>query len=106
MIRPATVCAAAFATLALLGAKAPRPDWSRYVIVQEGADYQVDSVSPAAFTIRATRTDDSVPKTGSLAISNVDREMWTHNKAALSIRSLNGKRVDVNITLSFVSTGG
>ena len=106
MIRPATVCAAAFATLALLGAKAPRPDWSRYVIFQDGADYQVDSVSPAAFTIRATRTDDSVPKTGSLAISNVDREMWTHNKAALSIRSLNGKRVDVNITLSFVSTGG
>ena len=106
MKRRAFTCAAACAALTLLGAGTPRPDWTRYVIFKEGADYQVDSASPAAFTIRATRTDDSVPKTGALAIANVDREMWTHNKVAMSVRSLNGKRVDVNVALSYVAAGG
>ena len=102
----APACAAACAALALLGAGTPRPDWTRYVIFKEGADYQVESASPSAFVIRATRTDDSVPKTGALAIANADREMWTHNKVAMSVRSLNGKRVDVNVALSYVATGG
>ena len=61
--------------LALFGASAcwaARPDWSRYVIFEKGADYEVKSVSPAEFSIHAKRTDVSVPKTGALAISNID----------------------------------
>ena len=106
MKRLVSACAAACAALALLGAWAPRPDWTRYVIFKEGADYQVESASSSAFVIHATRTDDSVPKTGALAIANVDREMWTHNKVAMSVRNLNGKRVDVNVALSYVAAGG
>ena len=95
--------------LALFGASAcwaARPDWSRYVIFEKGADYEVKSVSPAEFSIHAKRTDASVPKTGALAISNIDREMWTHGKVAFRVRSLNGKLVDVNVALSHAVPGG
>ncbi len=84
---------------------AERPDWTRYVIFPEGADYEVESKGPDAFVIRARRTDGAVPKTGTLAIANIERDVWTHEHVAMSVRSLNGKRVDVGVTLSYPEGG-
>ena len=85
---------------------AARPDWTRYVIFPEGAEYAVESRSAESFVIRAKRTDEKVVKTGALAIANVEREMWTHNKFTMTVRSLNGKRVNVGVTLSHPDGSG
>ncbi len=83
-----------------------RPDWTRYVIFPDGADYAVESRSPESFVIRATRTDEAVVKTGALAIANVNREMWTHNRFVMNVRSLNGRRVHVGISVSHPDAAG
>ena len=85
---------------------APRPNWGCYVIFDKGGQYSVDSISKEAFVLHAKRTDGSLPKTGALAIANVERDLWTHNKVALSVRSLNGKRVEVAVTLSYPAANG
>jgi len=90
----------ALSALALALDAGPRPDWTRYVIFPEGADYEVESRSPESFVLRAKRTDDKVVKTGALAIANVERDMWTHNRFTMTVRSLNGKRVGVGVTVS------
>ena len=96
--------AAALCAAPLLAA--PRPVWSRYVIAEKGGDFSVESLSKDAFIIHAKRTDASVPKTGALAIANVERDVWTHNKVALAVRSLNGKRVEVAVTVSHPAADG
>ncbi|MDO5318673.1 MAG: hypothetical protein Q4G65_08615 [bacterium] len=83
-----------------------RPDWTRYVIFPKGADYDVESRSPESFAIRARRTDETVVKTGALAIANVNREMWTHNRLVMNVRSLNGKAVRVVATVSHPNGSG
>lgn len=85
---------------------APRPPWTCYVIADKGGSYSVDALSKEAFVLHAKRTDANVPKTGALAIGNVERDLWTHNKVALSVRSLNGKRVEVAVTLSYPAANG
>ena len=83
-----------------------RPDWTKYAIFPQGADYEVESRSPESFAIRARRTDDAVVKTGALAIANVNREMWTHNRLVMNVRSLNGKAVRVVVTVSHPNGSG
>ncbi len=83
-----------------------RPDWTRYVIFPDGADYTVESRSAESFVIKAKRTDEAVVKTGALAIANINREMWTHNKFVMNVRSLNGRRVHVNISISHPDASG
>jgi len=89
-----------------MAVQAARPDWVRYVIFPEGADYEVESRSAEAFVIRAKRTDEKVVKTGALAIADVNREMWTHNRLTMTVRSLNGKRVGVGVSVSHPNGSG
>lgn len=87
-------------------ARTVRPDWTCYPIFEKGAAFSVESRSAEEFVIRAKRLDVSFGKTGALAIANVNREMWTHNRFVMEVRSLNGKRVGVGVTVSHPGDGG
>ncbi len=99
-----SICTGAMLVLSL--AVMARPDWTRYVIFPDGADYTVESRSPESFVIKAKRKDEAVVKTGALAIANVNREMWTHNRFVMNVRSLNGRRVNVGISVSHPDGSG
>jgi len=89
----------AFASLSLGAA-----DWTLYKIAEERADYRLESIDKSAFRLSATRKD--VPgKTMALAIANVDRSTWTHDKVVLSVRSLDGRKVLTNIAVSYPENG-
>lgn len=79
-------------------------DWSLYTINEQGADYRLDSVDRTSFRMSATRKDGP-GKTLSLAICNVDRSTWTHDKVVLSARSLDGRAVSMNVTVSYPEGG-
>ena len=85
---------------------AGRPDWTCYTIGRDGAEFSVESRSAEAFVLRARRTDAKVVKTGALAIANVNREMWTHHRLVLQVRSVNGKKVEVSATVSHPGADG
>ena len=83
-----------------------RPDWTCYPIGANGAEFSVESQLSDAFVLRARRTDAQVVKTGALAIANINREMWTHHRLVLQVRSVNGKKVDVGATVSHPGADG
>ena len=75
--------------------------WTTFPLNGKGADMAVESVDRETFLIHAKRTDKSVSNPGCIAIGTLNLETWTNTRLALSARSLNGRKVDVTVSLSF-----
>lgn len=79
---------------------ARRPDWVIYRINDKAADYRLESIDRSAFRLSATRRD-APGKTMALAITDVNRSTWTHDKIVFSARSLDGRAVRMNVAVSY-----
>lgn len=79
---------------------ARRPDWVLYRINDKAADYRLESIDRSAFRLSATRRD-APGKTMALAITDVNRSTWTHDKIVFSARSLDGRAVRMNVAVSY-----
>ena len=77
-----------------------RPDWVLYRINDKAADYRLESIDRSAFRLSATRRD-APGKTMALAITDVNRSTWTHDKIVFSARSLDGRAVRMNVAVSY-----
>ena len=96
----------ACATALVAASAAPqKPDgyWTKFPLNGKGADFALESRGPESFVIRGTRTDKSVSNPGCIAIGTLNKETWTNTRLALSARSVNGRKVDVTVSLSFRS---
>ncbi len=79
---------------------AKRPDWVLYRINDRAADYRLESIDRSAFRLSATRRD-APGKTMALAIADVNRGTWTHDKIVFSVRSLDGRAARMNVAVSY-----
>ena len=79
--------------------------WTKWEDGQTGSDYFLRSLSAEAFELHARRADTSVATSWCLGISNINREMWTHDKFVLYVRAIGGKRVTVSFTVSHRTNG-
>ena len=79
---------------------ARQPDWVLYRINDKAADYRLESIDRSAFRLSATRRD-APGKTMALAITDVNRSTWTHDKIVFSARSLDGRAVRMNVAVSY-----
>ena len=80
---------------------APQPFWSPWTLNGGGGEFKVESVDRESFFIRGKRTDKSVVKPGCIAIGTLNQETWTNTRLAMSVRSTNGRKVSVTVSLSF-----
>ena len=75
--------------------------WQPFRLNGGGADMHVESVDRESFFIRGKRTDKKVANPGCIAIGTLNQETWTNTRLAMSVRSENGRKVAVTVSLSF-----
>ena len=81
-------------------AKKKPADWTLYPINEKAADYRLESIDKQSFKLSATRKD-APGKTMGLAIVNVNRNTWTHDKVVFSVRSLDGRAASLSVSVSY-----
>ena len=79
---------------------AKRPDWVLYPINEKAADYRLEPLDRRSFRLSATRKD-APGRTMGLAIADVNRNTWTHDKIVFSVRSLDGRAMGLSVTVSY-----
>lgn len=92
----------------LLIASSIRADgtWFDYPIHPEGADCTFEERGETGFALTAVRTDTNETRTIALAISNVDRDTWTHDKVVFSVRAIGGKAITLSPCVSWKNAEG
>ena len=65
---------------AVLASGAARQPWVCYEVENLGADYEITAQTADSYTMTVRRTDGKNPKAWGLAITDVNRTMWTQNK--------------------------
>lgn len=75
--------------------------WTPFRLNGGGAEMHVESVDRESFFIRGKRTDKKVANPGCIAIGTLNQETWTNTRLAMSVRSENGRKVAVTVSLSF-----
>ena len=87
----------------LLSTLAPAGDfWIPFVLNGEGGDYRLESRSRESFAITGRRLSRaSGRETGCIAIGTYNERHWTSKRLAVSVRSTNGRKVGVTISLVF-----
>lgn len=74
--------------------------WGLYPINEQAATYRLESLDKQSFRLSATRKD-APGKTMGLAITDVNRSTWTHDKVVFSVRSLDGRAVGLSVAVSY-----
>ena len=88
---------------AVLASGAARQPWVCYEVENLGADYEITAQTADSYTMTVRRTDGKNPKAWGLAITDVNRTMWTQNKLVFSVRGLNSRPIEFTPTVSYVS---
>ena len=87
----------------LLSTLAPAGDfWIPFVLNGEGGDYRLESRSRESFAITGRRLSRACGReTGCIASGTYNERHWTSKRLAVSVRSTNGRKVGVTISLVF-----
>ncbi|MBR0458105.1 MAG: hypothetical protein IJJ26_02600 [Victivallales bacterium] len=65
-----------------------------------GAQFALEDQRPDGYRMTIKRVQSNAKKVWALGITNINREMWTHNKVVLSVRALNENPVLFGVTVS------
>lgn len=82
-------------------AKALAADWTLFPVNEKAADFRLESIDRQSFKMSATRKDAPGDTMG-VAITDVNRDTWTHDKIVFSVRSLDGRAASLSVSLSYV----
>ena len=75
-------------------------DWTLYPVNEKAADFRLESIDRQSFKMSATRKDAPGDTMG-VAIADVNRNTWTHDKIVFSVRSLDGRAASLSVSLCY-----
>ncbi|MBR0458104.1 MAG: hypothetical protein IJJ26_02595 [Victivallales bacterium] len=82
--------------------KKTNPPWGLYLHDNNapGAQFKLEDIRPDGYRMTIKRVESGAKKVWALGITNINREMWTHNKVVLSVRALNQNPISFGVTVS------